>query len=68
MASRASLNAIIDFEGIVVQEEEGFWPKEEQGDRTLRFGDTESMFSGNVSDHSCYFDVCTILGFMKPIW
>ena len=31
MASRANLKAIIDFEGIVVQEEEGFWPKEDQG-------------------------------------
>ena len=68
MASRASLKAIIDFEGIVVQEEEGFWPKEDQGDRVLRFGDTESTFSGYVSDHSCYFDVYTNLGFMKPIW
>ena len=26
-----NLKAIIDFEGIVVQEEGGFWPKEEQG-------------------------------------
>jgi len=63
-----NLKAIMDFEGIVVQEEEGFWPKEEQGGRVLRFGDTESMFSGKVSDHSCYFDVYTNLGFMKPIW
>nr|KAJ0191524.1 hypothetical protein LSAT_V11C800409820 [Lactuca sativa] len=50
-----NLKAIIDFEGIVVQEEGGFWPKEEQGGRVLRFGDTESMFSGKVSDHSCFY-------------
>ena len=44
MASRASLKAIIDFEGIVVQEEEGFWPKEDQGDRVLRLGTQRVRF------------------------
>ena len=55
MASRASLKAISDLEEIVVQGEEGFWPKEDHGDRVLRFGDTESTFSGYVSDHFLLF-------------